>query len=234
MEQNVYLRYSEIGETHWWFRSRRVIFDALLGTLKLSEKSKILDFGCGVGSNLKILEKYGSVDAFEPNQLAQKYIKKYQKINLVKKITKKYDLIFLADVIEHINDDKKTIDFLTSRLNKGGFIFISTPAYQFLFSKKDIALHHYRRYNKNSLKKIINNELKLFKLTYFNTILFIPICLSIIFFKVFNLQFINFAERKPQNFFNNLLFNIFSFEKVFIKKYNFIFGLSLLMVLKKN
>ena len=82
-----------------------------MGTLKLSEKSKILDFGCGVGSNLKILEKYGSVDAFEPNQLAQKYIKKYQKVNLVKKITKKYDLIFLADVIEHINDDKKTIDF---------------------------------------------------------------------------------------------------------------------------
>lgn len=234
MEQNVYLRYSEIGETHWWFKSRRIIFDGLLGTLKLSEKSKILDFGCGVGSNLKILEKYGSVDAFEPNQLAQKYIKKYQKVNLVKKITKKYDLIFLADVIEHINDDKKTIDFLTSRLKKGGFIFISTPAYQFLFSKKDIALHHYRRYNKKTLKKIINNELKLFKLTYFNTILFIPICLSIIFFKVLNLQFINFAERKPQNFFNNLLFNIFSFEKVFIKKYNFIFGLSLLMVLKKN
>ena len=85
MEQNVYSRYSEIGETHWWFKSRRIIFDGLLGTLKLSEKSKILDFGCGVGSNLKILEKYGSVDAFEPNQLAQKYIKKYQKVNLVMK-----------------------------------------------------------------------------------------------------------------------------------------------------
>ena len=38
-------------------------------------------------------------------------------------------------------------------LKKDGHILITVPAYQFLFSKKDEVLGHYRRYNKKLLKK---------------------------------------------------------------------------------
>ena len=56
---------------------------------------------------------------------------------------------------------------------KKGLILITVPAYKFLFSKKDEILGHYRRYNKEEIKKFFKNFNPI-KLTYFNFLLFFP------------------------------------------------------------
>ena len=70
------------------------------------------------------------------NYLKKKYLKSKKVKSIQKLKNKKYDLIVAADVIEHIQNDKKAIKDLTDALKRDGKILITVPAFQFLFSKK--------------------------------------------------------------------------------------------------
>ena len=121
-----------------------------------------------------------------------------------------------------------------SYLKKGGVILITVPAFEFLFSSKDRVLKHFRRYRKSSLTKLVKKNFLIKKISYFNFFLFFPIAFSILYLKLKNSKFINFAESTPNYFVNLLLKKIFSAEKYFLRNINFPFGISLLLVAKKN
>lgn len=232
MQKQSYFNALKYHKNHWWWKSRKFIFLTLLKKYLKKKNLKILDFGSGIGSNLEILERFGECDAFEVNKIAIKYLKK--KYNVITKIKKKYDLIFFADTLEHIDNDKKIINFLSKHLKKDGLIFITVPAYNFLWTSKDVALEHFRRYNKKSLLKSIPKKFKIIKLSYFNTFLFIPLSIILLFYKLFNINFINNAENIPNKLINKILFKIFSYEKKILVKSNFLFGLSLLLIIKNK
>ena len=139
----------------------------------------------------------------------------------------------VADVVEHIKNDKKIINLFHKRLKNSGFLVLTVPAFNFLYSKKDIDLKHYRRYSLTEIKKLIPDELKSIKLSYYNFFLFFPIVISIIFFKLFNIQFIDTVEKTPNIIINKLLYYIFNLEKFFLKFINFPFGVSLILFAKK-
>jgi len=234
MNEDVYTRTAKSCRNHWWFKSRVLILDSIIKNLKLKKNIKILDYGSGVGSNITMLKKHGNVDALEPHIPTARFIKKTFKIKIIKKLKLKYDLIFLTDVIEHVKNDKKKIKELLNALKKNGYIILTTPAFQFLFSKKDESLHHYRRYNAHNILKLFNKKtIKIIKLSYFNFILFFPIAISILFLKLIKINFIDTVEKTPVFFINYLMFKIFSFEKFLLKYTNFIFGISILLVVKK-
>ena len=67
MKQNVYKRHLEFSFGHWWFVSRREIIRHFLKK-RLTKKIDILDFGCGAGINLKMLNKFGKVYYFDINK----------------------------------------------------------------------------------------------------------------------------------------------------------------------
>ena len=106
------------------------------------------------------------------------------------------------------------------------------PAYQFLFSTKDKALKHYRRYNKKTLKKTID-EFTLVKMSYFNSLLFIPIISIILFNKLLKINYIKKVETTPNFIINKILFYVFSIEQITLKYLNFPFGLSIYALIKK-
>ena len=108
------------------------------------------------------------------------------------------------------------------------------PAFQFLFSKKDKDLKHYRRYNDKNLSRLFNSKFIKLKISYYNFLLFIPISLAIIFFKVINYQFINDVEKKPNLIINYILYSIFRLEKFILNFINLPFGISVLSVYKKT
>mgnify|MGYP001348195863 CR=1 FL=1 len=214
MEQEVYNRHIKNQNSHWWFSARREIIFHLLDSLKL-KRSKILDFGSGSGTNVNMLAKFGNVDIFETNLKAKRYLKKTfhnkKNIQVVQKIQKKkYDFILAADVIEHIKDDKKILKQFYEYLKKDGHILITVPAYQFLFSSKDKALKHYRRYTKSNLVKLLKNLFCVKKLSYFNFFLFVPISLSILILRFRKKAFIKYAETTPNIIVNKFLRYILS------------------------
>lgn len=137
-------------------------------------------------------------------------------------------------MIEHIKNDKIIIKKLLGSLKINGYLFITVPAFQILFSSKDEALHHYRRYNICSLKRLIKNKkFKIVKLCYFNFFLFPLISFLILVCKILKIKFINKVETVPINIINYIMYKIFSFERFLLTKINFPFGLSLLMIVKK-
>ena len=74
------------------------------------------------------------------------------------------------------------IDRSTFIIDKNGKILITVPAFQGLFTHKDIVLNHYRRYNTSRIKKVFKNFIIL-KLSYFNFFLFLPLSLSLLILK---------------------------------------------------
>ena len=241
MESNVYKRQYEQNSNHWWFEGRKFIIKSILANFLKNKKKRILDYGCGVGINLDMLSKFGKVFYYDKSKLAIKYVKKnYRKrkdilrINDLTHFKNKFDLIVLTDVIEHIKNDKGVILKIFNLLKNDGFVLITVPAFQSLYSSKDISLKHYRRYNKAGLFRLLNKNFNTIKFSYFNFILFIPISLFILFFKIVKINFINNVEKKPNFFLNKLAFYLFSFEGFLINRLTFPFGLSIIFFGKKS
>ena len=236
MDNKTFSRQIKNQKKHWWFQARKKIIDQIISSINFKKKKNILDFGAGSGVNLDMLRKHGLVDIHEQNKYARAVIKKERKIkNLYStlKIKKNfYDLILLADVIEHVKKPKELLKDLKKFLKKDGHILITVPAYQFLFSKKDEVLGHYRRYNKELLK----TELRGFKvenISYFNTFLCIPIIIMTMLNKFLKRDYIKQVETTPNFILNKLYYIIFASEKHFIKYFNLPFGISI-YVLAKN
>jgi len=99
---------------------------------------KILDVGCGGGIICEPLARLGAkvtgID-FAPNNIkAAKIHSKKNKltINYVykdiekSKLNKKFDIVLMFEVLEHLDNWKKTIKNIKKNLNKNGIIIIST------------------------------------------------------------------------------------------------------------
>tara|TARA_B100000787_G_scaffold102767_1_gene76102 strand:+ start:54 stop:767 length:714 start_codon:yes stop_codon:yes gene_type:complete len=236
MDNKTFSRQIKNQKKHWWFQARKNIIDKIISSINLKKKNNILDFGAGSGVNIDMLRKYGLVDIHEQNKYARAAIKKEKKIkNLYSTLRIKknfYDLILLADVIEHVEQPKKLLKNLKKFLKKDGHILITVPAYQFLFSKKDRVLGHYRRYNKDLLKKELSG-FKVENISYFNTFLCLPIAILTLLNKFLKRDYIKKVETTPNFILNKLCYIIFAAEKYFIKYFNFPFGISI-YVLAKN
>ncbi len=61
------------------------------------------------------------------------------------------DICFMLDVLEHIENDCGYLTVLNRKLNDGGLLLVTVPAYNFLFSNHDVFLKHYRRYDRREL-----------------------------------------------------------------------------------
>ena len=236
MNPNVYQRHIENQNNHWWFQARKEIIKSFISTNR--KKISILDFGSGSGVNIDMLSNFGFVNIYEPHQKTKKYLKKNytdkKKFRIIDSFKdKKFDLILLADVLEHIKDDKKILKLLKECLKKDGLLLITVPAYNFLFSKKDEKLGHYRRYTKKEIEDLFKSFIKI-KLTYFNFIFFIPILIIIVFNKMLKRDFIDDVEKSPSPIINTIMYEIFRFEKFILKNLNFPFGISIIGLFKKN
>jgi SAM-dependent methyltransferase len=83
------------------------------------------------------------------------------------------DLITLFDTIEHVPDDARALRECRRALAPRGVLFISVPAYQFLYANNDRVAHHERRYTARGLRrKLLAAGFDNPRVTYFNTLLF--------------------------------------------------------------
>jgi 2-polyprenyl-3-methyl-5-hydroxy-6-metoxy-1,4-benzoquinol methylase len=69
-----------------------------------------------------------------------------------------YDLVLMLDVLEHVEDDLATLREAASDLLKpGGWMLLSVPASQALFSRHDGLLGHKRRYAPARLRALVKD-----------------------------------------------------------------------------
>lgn len=81
-----------------------------------------------------------------------------------------FDTIIYIDVLEHIENDREELNMAAAHLRSGGRIIVLSPAHQWLFTPFDVAIGHYRRYNRSMLRSISPASLQLDKLIYLDSV----------------------------------------------------------------
>lgn len=183
MDRATYDRMAEIDAEHWWFVARRRIVAALIAAqAPLRPGARILEVGCGTGSNIALLQGFGRVDAIEPDGPARALAARRSGLDVRGGFLPAdgpsiedgaYDLIVLLDVLEHIPEDGPALEVLRAKLAPGGRLLVTVPAMPWLWSAHDVAHHHHRRYTLRTLTAVFEAAgFRLRHRTYFNTLLF--------------------------------------------------------------
>jgi SAM-dependent methyltransferase len=144
----------------------------------------VLEVGAGIGSNTPYLDSgdNGRWVCLEPDaELASQLttnLERSGKKRTYETITGtlqdldsnlRFDTILYIDVLEHIEDDRAELANAASRLEVGGRIIVLSPAHQMLFTPFDAAIGHFRRYNRQMLRRISPPDLLLDRLFYLDS-----------------------------------------------------------------
>jgi SAM-dependent methyltransferase len=172
----------DVDEHHWWYRGRRRIIAVELDRLPVPHPARVLDAGCGSGRTLQELVRFGEVSGIELNPDAAGVARargdfdvRIGRLEELPWDSGTFDLITCLDVIEHTPDDRLTLRELARVTKSGGWLLVTVPAYQALWSQHDEANHHYRRYARGSLRAAaVEGGWEVQRMTSFNSLLLAP------------------------------------------------------------
>jgi len=116
----------------------KLIEASRLSSFISKERNKCLEIGCGWGTLAYALQKeYGAeVDVVEPSHLACEVARDYYKLSVFERDFnqffaeskgKKYDLIFMYHVFEHLHNPCDFLEKVSKLLNTGGILFLALP-----------------------------------------------------------------------------------------------------------
>jgi SAM-dependent methyltransferase len=240
MERAAYDRMKVLETTHWWFLGRRDVLSRLLGGLSLPTRARVLEAGCGVGGNIEMLARFGKVHAFEPDEPSREYVSARTGVtpaegylpNDVPFKSRSFDAVCAFDVVEHVDDDRGAVAALSELVAPGGYLFVTVPAYQWMWSRHDEVHHHKRRYSRARILEIVRaGGLEPIKASYFNALLF-PLAAAVRLAK--KLARIDSSDdAMPPALVNGLFRRLFSLEGAWLARHDLPFGLSIVVIARR-
>lgn len=173
-----------IEDNSFWFQHRNTILQNVISNYS-QKNDTIIDVGGGNGYVSAGLKSVGfqTVVLVEPMLLGALNARKRGLdhifcglFNHETVFPGKVPAVGLFDVLEHIEDDEAFLKDIYTLLEKDGLVYITVPAYQYLYSGEDRRVGHYRRYNYKQLSsKLKNAGYKIKYGTYFFWFLPLPI-----------------------------------------------------------
>lgn len=164
-----YIQSNVVTENSFTYKTVISVIKVLIEDKKL----QILDFGCGVGTiDFYMASKGNNVVGIDISNKAIQIAKENSKLfglenrtdfftSIEKLEAKKFDLIICIEVLEHISDDRKTLNLLAKYLKNDGILILSSPSgnaplYKLGLARKfDKEVGHLRRYTVNDLQNKI-------------------------------------------------------------------------------
>ena len=238
-----YAEMYKLESFYWWFVARRRLLESVVQEISREfNQPLILDVGCGTGINFSVLAKYGDTFSSDASEEALAFSKDRGIDGLVRSnvevlpfLGSSFHIVTALDVLEHIDDDLQGLDELFRISKEGGVLIITVPAYGFLWSEHDEALHHRRRYAASELRnKLTNAGFTVERITYYITFLFFPILF---------MRFVQSISKKSiqaktshiilPGWLNSLLIAILGFERMLLRWINFPFGVSIVCLARK-
>lgn len=251
MDRAYYNEYHFLERNHWWFVVRsRIINDAIKRLINSNKNLSILNIGIATGATNQFLQNYGNITSIEYDKECASftYERSGEKIIVASAEdlpfkNNSFDLVCAFDVIEHIENDLRSVEEMKRVCNNGRNIFITVSAYMILWSHHDVVNQHKRRYISNEIVSLFNTKdnsgREIYK-TYFNSLL-LPLVLS---FRLLSRIIPDSLIRKGAGSdftivnndspINKLLYQIFSIERFLLKYITFPFGSSILYAWRKS
>lgn len=253
MELKHYDELARLEETHWWHLARQaIIIDFLqryLSKLGFTSRAKLLDIGCGTGKMLRLLKRVAEPTGIDnaPQAIAYSRRKKAGKVIMADALKlpfpKEYfEIVSAQEVLEHINDDNAAMREWKRVLRKDGVLFLTCPAYMWMWGPADKFAHHYRRYTRPQLVTLLQrNGFKIIRSSYFNTLLFSGVALI----RLARKPFINPEKMTADDlarsfdfyigpsFLNGILRWIFALERHLLRWFDLPFGVSIIILAQK-
>jgi SAM-dependent methyltransferase len=145
---------------------------------------KILCVGVGTGEEISVSKKFGNVtvidnndDIIESISGVKKYVCDISNMNEISDGV--FDVVVCLDVLEHVDDDIKSIGEINRVLKYGGSFIFSVPAVKKMFGYHDVFLGHKRRYNFTDIRnKCTSSGFSIDIISFWNFFLFTPVFLN--------------------------------------------------------
>ena len=143
---------------HFWYGPRRALLLHTIGRGRLAAGTKIVDVGCGTGAMVEALVARGyQASGIDPWAVTRGLAPTRFSSGQAEAIPLTDGSVAAAcsfDVLEH-TDDALALRELHRILTPGGLLFVSVPAYGWLWSVRDTLAGHRRRYTRASLRRTV-------------------------------------------------------------------------------
>ena len=249
MDKQYYKDYYTLEKKHWWFTARKEILEDLIRR-KINPTSplKILNIGTATGAGTLMLQEFGEVTSIEYDEDCCKFLNEQLQITTHQgSITEldfeneQFDLVCAFDVIEHVDDDCLAASEMLRVCKNEGYVFATVPAFMLLWSEHDVVNHHFRRYKIKEFRNLYKvDDSKIIFKSYFNFFFFIPIAIIRILLWPFQKNKLkttdaksDFSRFNAEGILNKFFFKIFLLEKTLLKFFNFPFGVSCCLMIRK-
>jgi methyltransferase family protein len=151
-------RQTEHSRDFFWHRLR---WRAVASHLPRSRAFQLLDVGAGAGLLGVFLKRdfpLASYRFLEPIESLQRQLESAYGAAANAAQLRSYEnipYVALLDVLEHQADDRRFLRELLRKMVEGSILIVTVPAMMGLWSGWDVALGHHRRYDRRSLRRVI-------------------------------------------------------------------------------
>lgn len=159
MDEDEIRKSAALEDRHWWYAERRRLIRRLVAPLAIG---RCLDVGCGSAGNTRELLDLGwQAAGVELTEVASR-IAHGRGVPVVRGDARRlpfdddtFDLVVSTDVWEHVEEDDAIARESFRVLRPGGRLIVAVPAGLVLWSGHDVALGHVRRYERPSLRAVV-------------------------------------------------------------------------------
>ncbi|MCX6253718.1 MAG: class I SAM-dependent methyltransferase [Bacteroidia bacterium] len=239
----------QIEDNSFWFKHRN---NCIISVLKnYPPESEIFDIGGGNGFVAAELERNGFKTVLvDPGLNGVRNAGKRELPNIICSTLEDagfkkecISAIGLFDVLEHIREDLDFLKNIRDVLKDKGMLYLSVPAYNFLWSEEDKISGHFRRYSKRTISNLLKSTG--FKIEYCSHFFFfLPVPIFILKVLPYKLGLLkeenlikNFTKdhKSKSKFINNFIEKLLNLELGFINsKKSILFGGSIIVAATKE
>jgi SAM-dependent methyltransferase len=150
--------------SHFWFRGfRQYMQPAIARALDGVGDARILDCGCGTGSNLEMLRPHGRAVGFDLTAIGVRFARGHghrvaqASIDAIPFRTATFDLVTSFDVFQCLpeNVERAAIREMARVLKPGGWVLLHVAALEILHGKHSVLSEEVRRYTPARLRAIV-------------------------------------------------------------------------------
>jgi SAM-dependent methyltransferase len=149
------------ADAHFWYHGfRRFIGPALAATADGRTDLRIIDCGCGVGQNMRLLEPHGQVVGFELDSRAAAAGREFGRPIARADITRipfpdnAFDIAVSFDVLQVVEPDIAAVREMARIVRPGGCVLLTVAAFNMLAGDHAEVWNEYRRYTPRTARAL--------------------------------------------------------------------------------